>query len=536
MPDNRLRVGAHFAQQGREYAIEEGLKNGDLRIRDVVTGDCSLRPLIGLVGDLFAGRAELMNPADAEPHGKIGKPRELKDLDQIAEDDPIRTELARRISYVSAVEGAGATRMTRNALVKVIGNVANSIGDDRPPSHWTVYRWLGDYRSGGQDVRCLIPRYQARGNRQPKITGRPPKEVRIEDREKARIVAGIIESAINTRYLKPGRVSVRSVHGYLQARILDENRYRDPHDRLPIPHISSLYRYIERLDPYDVSRARYGKRYADEKYRNNQLGPRTSHPLQRTELDHTKLDLMVVDLETRLPLGRPWLTTLIDVYSRLVLGMYLGFHPPGYLSVMQCLRHAIKPKTYLKELYPLVENPWPAWGLPELIVVDNGKEFHSTSFEDACCQLGIKVDYAPPKSGWYKGAVERWFGTQNKSLLHELPGTTFSNIFERGDYDSAKHAVISLPAMLELAHTWIVDIYHQQEHRGIRDTPHHKWTQAAGDWPPNLPRNCAQLDILLGCMARRRVSRSGIGLFALQYNNPDLGLMRRALGKGEKAS
>lgn len=83
-------------------------------------------------------------------------------------------------------------------------------------------------------------------------------------------------------------------------------------------------------------------------------------------------------------------------------------------------------------------------------MTDNGKEFYSRHFEDACLQLGIRLQYAPPKCAWYKGTMERWFGTQNTRLLHELPGATFSNIFDRGDYDPQKHAVISLEALLEI--------------------------------------------------------------------------------------
>jgi putative transposase len=67
-------------------------------------------------------------------------------------------------------------------------------------------------------------------------------------------------------------------------------------------------------------------------------------PLERVECDETKLDLMVIDTETRLPLGRPWLTTMIDVCTKMITGFYLSFHPPGYLSVMRCLLHAIRPK------------------------------------------------------------------------------------------------------------------------------------------------------------------------------------------------
>ncbi|MGH9824574.1 MAG: hypothetical protein ACREDR_15145, partial [Blastocatellia bacterium] len=63
---------------------------------------------------------------------------------------------------------------------------------------------------------------------------------------------------------------------------------------------------------------------------------------------------------------------------------------------------------------------------------------------------------------------------------------------------------MSLDAMLELVHIWIVDIYHHEVHRGIRDIPYHRWNKAIAEWPPNLPAKDSDLDVLLGCIAQRR--------------------------------
>jgi putative transposase len=283
-----------------------------------------------------------------------------------------------------------------------------------------------------------------------------------------------------------------------------------------------------------VDSAREGKKYADEKHREYGRGPRPSRPLERVECDHTKVDMMVIDEKTRLPLGRPWLTVIIDVYTKMILGIYLSFHRPGSLSATQCLLHAIRPKAYVKTLYPKVKHDWPTYGLPEEIVVDNAKEFLGDNFRDACWQLGIDVNNSPPGCAWYRPSVERWFGTLNKSLLHELPGTTFSNIFEKKDYDPQKHAVISLDRLLEIIHIWIIDIYHQRVHKGIRDVPHRRWTNAVVENPPNLPPSSDDLRVLLGFVEHRSVSRSGIELFTLLYNCGELNLIRRGLSEGEK--
>jgi putative transposase len=119
---------------------------------------------------------------------------------------------------------------------------------------------------------------------------------------------------------------------------------------------------VERLDPYEVARRRYGKRYADEQFRARGERLRPVKPLERVECDDTNLDLMVIDTETRLPLGRPWLTTMIDVCAKMITSFYLSFHPPAYLSVMRCLLQAVRPKSYLKTDYPQIEHDWPAYG------------------------------------------------------------------------------------------------------------------------------------------------------------------------------
>jgi putative transposase len=244
--------------------------------------------------------------------------------------------------------------------------------------------------------------------------------------------------------------------------------------------------------------------------------------------------MMVVDPVMRLPVGRPWMTVAIDKYTRMIVGIYTSFNPPSTLSVMQCLRHAIKPKTYVSKLYPEIKNTWDTYGIFEGIVLDNAPEFYSTDLEDACLQLGISIQYAPPKRGQYKGSVERFFRTQNQQLLHGQPGTTFSNIIDREDYDPKKNAVISADALDEMTHIFIVDVYHQRVHRGLNDTPASVWAQASAEFPPSLPSRPTDLDVILGCIEHRTISASGIELHGLSYNSDSLARLRRELRSGER--
>lgn len=83
------------------------------------------------------------------------------------------------------------------------------------------------------------------------------------------------------------------------------------------------------------------------------------------------------------------------------------------------------------------------FGKSKEIYVDNGSEFHSEALKRGCGVHGIKLSYRPIGKPHYGGIVERVIGTLMK-MVHELPGTTFSNIVEKGEYDSSKKAVLTL--------------------------------------------------------------------------------------------
>jgi putative transposase len=137
------------------------------------------------------------------------------------------------------------------------------------------------------------------------------------------------------------------------------------------------------------SPARYGHDSAAKAFRGVTGHSVTQAPLERVEIDHTHLDLMVVDDQSGLPLGRPYVTACIDCYSRCILGIYIGFNPPSYQSVAACLKDCFLPKVNLQRDYPGIVNEWPAYGVMHNLVVDGGLEFYSASLEQVCLSLNI---------------------------------------------------------------------------------------------------------------------------------------------------
>jgi len=112
------------------------------------------------------------------------------------------------------------------------------------------------------------------------------------------------------------------------------------------------------------------------KFRPKKEGPRPTRPLQRVEIDHTKLDLLVVDMERRMPIGRPMAylsyRRVFEVHCRHLYRVSSAILPIRHAVPQAC--HVTK-KTYLKDQYPNIKHTWDAYGIMETVVVDNGKEF-----------------------------------------------------------------------------------------------------------------------------------------------------------------
>src|SRR5207244_3690967 len=141
----------------------------------------------------------------------------------------------------------------------------------------------------------------------------------------------------------------------------------------------------------------------------NRTTPRHGdRPLEIGHIDHTELDVELVCSMTGRSLGRPWLTLLIDAFSRRALAFYLTFDPPSYRSCMMILRECVRRHGRL----------------PQIIVIDGGAEFQSTYFETLLARYECIKKTRPPAKARFGSVCERLFGTTNTQFAHNLRGTT----------------------------------------------------------------------------------------------------------------
>lgn len=154
-----------------------------------------------------------------------------------------------------------------------------------------------------------------------------------------------------------------------------------------------------------------------------------------------------------------FLTVAIDVYSRMITGFFISLDSPSYFSVSQCLTQALLQKDKLLRSIE-VEGEWNIWGIPKTIGLDNAGEFRGYEMQRACENYGIELNWRPVARPQYGAHIERLIGTSMKEV-HTLPGTTFSNIKERGEYNSDKYAQFTLQELEQWYTEFIINVYHK---------------------------------------------------------------------------
>ncbi|MCG8095174.1 MAG: Mu transposase C-terminal domain-containing protein [Candidatus Thiodiazotropha endolucinida] len=310
----------------------------------------------------------------------------------------------------------------------------------------TVYRWLSKYEKTG-----LISSLVRNGRNDKGISRLMPE---VED---------VIQEVIEGYYLKMQRPS--------RAATFREVKRICVKLGLRVPDASTVKNRIFDVNEEKRVSRREGKKKAKEQYEEIKgKFPGADWPLAVVQIDHTPMDVIIVDDVHRLPIDRPYLTLATDVFSRKVVGFYISLDPPSSLSVGICISHSILTKdSYLASLE--IDQSWTCWGVMRTIHVDNAAEFRGEMLGKACDDYGIVLEHRKKGSPNYGGHVERLFRTFMKNIHDELPGTTFSNIREKGEYDSTGRAVMTMGALEKWFTLFIVGVYHQSPHSGIDDLP-----------------------------------------------------------------
>lgn len=513
-----LRKGA------RTLEFERDLGNGKVQFKYLDTFEVSTfqvsmlykQILRGEVTQVFANQRPSIQPLDDTTIIKLPSTLNRKQ----------EALIAFRMTFVSAAIRARAAPKSANQLGKVIKDICEkgitSDGIDpelirsfRPPKPATLRTWIKRFQTEGNNPFALCDQ---------RPLARRPKRINSS-------IEMIIDQMISRHYLQLRGKSIRATHAEICKEIKQSNR-RDGSE-LPLPGEKTIARRINGIPEFVRDSKRLGLGYARNKWRYSLKGDLSTRILERVEIDHTLLDVWVLDPRSGVPLGRPWITVVMDRLSGYILGLYISFYGPSSGTVAKAIRCSILPKDELISGIPEIDVPWNAMGVPECYVVDNGLEFHSRAFRRIGWHLRTDIIYNPVRQPWLKSSVERVMMELNRTL--PLAGKVFAPIKNAQVINPARSAAIPFDDLCSCLLIWAVKVYPFHIHPKTLVRSIDTWEEGLQSSPPALlPTDLTPLDLAAGISTERVITGDGVFFHYLRYNSVELQEYRRRYSQNFK--
>ncbi|MHB8629967.1 MAG: transposase [Aggregatilineales bacterium] len=259
----------------------------------------------------------------------------------------------------------------------------------------------------------------------------------------------------------------------------------------PVPNYLTVYRIVRELAPSLVMLAHQGTKIYKETF--DVLYQRKAiQPNAIWQADHSLLEIILLN-EQAGP-AQPWLTVIMDDYSRVIVGYLLTFDNPCAINTALALHQAIWRKS---------DPRWHACGIPAQFYTDHGSDFTSHHMEQVSADLKIDLIFSIPGQPRGRGRIERFFRTIEQLLLCELPGYAPKNGI------AVTTPTLTLPAFDDIFRNFILEQYNVKPHSQTGTPPQSLWE--VDSFIPQMPASLEQLDLLLLTIAQsRRVRQDGV--------------------------
>lgn len=404
-----------------------------------------------------------------------------------------------------------------------IAHELDKILDDGGPRQSAITRAAAELRLTTRQVYNHLARYRAVRT----VTDLLPRTTETRRKRLPEAIEEIISTTLREQWLALEAPPLAPVVAEIRARC-EEAGLAQP------SYITVANRIPALFTPEEIAR----KRSANPKHL-LRLKPRpgyihASHPLDVCQIDHTPTDINFVEVIDggSVFVGRPYLTIVTDVATRVILGFCLTLEKPSVLSVALCLAQAMCPKEAWLAARSL-NHAWPMFGRPRLLVTDSAKEFKGHAFQRGCDDYGIRVRYRDRGRVHQGGVVERLLGKLN-SILVTYPGSSGRSVADRDEYPSERRACLSFADLERCVALAVID-HNLQENSKTLKVPFTAW-QRTGTSLPRFDDDPQHVLLSFLPAMERQLSPQGINMFALHYYSPWLGVLvpqRDRLGKLE---
>jgi transposase InsO family protein len=399
-------------------------------------------------------KSDLTNAIEREVLTRAVDPFQALSFQVLDDDSPAKATRDNNYELIKPIVSE-----PRFYVSKVRSAIINQIVLERRSTKKTLYFLLRRYWQRGQTPNALIRDYKNSGGKgkvriaKNKKLGRP----RLHTPGTGAVVNETVEKlfriAIDRYLLTEKKHSLLYAHRRFKS--LYANCYPDveesemPTNWQMLHFFKREYSQVEKIQKRS-NRIEYKK---DVRPLNGTANSQALGPGARFEIDATIADIYLVsDSDRRNIVGRPIVYIVIDVFSRMIAGLYIGFENPSYVAAMQALAMAMTDKVAYCQQYgfEIEYADWPVTGLPDAILADRGELLgHQIESLESC--FSVRIENTPPYRGDAKGVVERYFRTVQADFKPFAPGVVTENtVRRRGGRDYRLDAVLTVHEFREI--------------------------------------------------------------------------------------
>lgn len=428
------------------------------------------------------------------------------------EDLPLEPDAAQSLAEVLLLDEAGTPNgvlaITKELTKSWPGEFEDKFGKHHNPE--TIRRWRKERGSPGNRQLSDFVR----------MWGRVPRK-RYRD--------GVVDLIMQKMLLRgrTERGTIVSIHDELGTLLGQINRgehpdYEKPKKPYPTPSPSKIWRAWNALENHYTVKSEEGEAIRNAEWRGSGRPLVAKHPLQLGIIDHTRIPVAaVIDLDNDIIITNVWLTTYVDVCTRVCLAWVITAFPPSLWTVAEVIRRANLPKRpppLMAKKHPILRR---LCGRVSEIVVDNGREFRGHGLEDAAAAAGFAVRFAPIKRPTYKAVGERLFRTIKEKIAKRLPGYMIPiERARKGEYDPKIKAIVTLDDLEALMNQAMAE-YHTEDHDGLLDRQPALVFQKMTGGKLEICHDIAQfmLDVM-DVRFKVQIDKAGVTRWGMRYTDP----------------
>lgn len=445
-----------------DYA-PQGYSAGRLMLVHMVTGNVFVAPdadgVVGLLTDDQFDELQRQNRVVLRSAPSVDPTRRMNGLSQWTIDQAMGIDPAvgKMLAQIDLLDAAGIKNgdkaIERHMADKWTPDLVAKYGEHDPVR--TIRYWRATRGTPGKRHAREMVRMNGRVPRGPYAA-----EIPSEVLQKHALAHWTVKARILDTYASYV-AEMKSINDGLHA------HYPAPDTPFKIASKATMRRRCHLLESSETDRLKNGKQKFEQDWMGGGRPLTADFAMQRVIIDHTRIDVHVVDDERGMVLGRAFLTLAICVGTRAIVAHLISFIDPSTWTVGEILRRMALPKRpppAMLERYPVLAK---LMGKPSEVILDNATEFHSFAMEAAARCAGFALRFCPFKKPRYRAIVERSLGTVNRMICEILPGSVLPLAEARRLQHNPKAEACVIMAELEAIANQVIAEYNTSPHDGL---------------------------------------------------------------------